>query len=590
MTELRNIRALVELLTTPERRHLLLLVLLLVLSGGLEILGLGTVFVFTGILNELALGGDINFRIGGFDPQTNRWSAQTFATVGGLTLIGVFVMKACLILGVQMLMMRFIFRVYQRFSTKLFAGYLSAPLSFHIERSIAEIQRNLNIEPSTIFNFAAVSLVYLASNGIAITCLFAVLCFIDPLSSLLALALLGVVGGIYYSLIRRHLLALGRQRHVHIAAAIKWVGHAIAGIREVRLIGAEPFFKRGFQEQVGAVAAADRSIRIASQIPGLINEGALVVGIVGLMLVYLSSGRNVPELLPILATFGLAGVRMMGMATSMVTHIQHLQFHGPAIQAMRNLRDELNTYTETGPAVGVGEANFTRSIVLKNISYRYPHALIGTLHDVSLEVPKRSRIALLGASGSGKTTLLSILLGLLEPSSGVLLVDDAQISANLRSRVARLAYVPQTIFILDDTVRANVLFGRQGEDEKIWEVLEEAQIAEFVRKLPLGLSTVLGDNGAKLSGGERQRIAIARALLEQPDLLVLDEATSALDRETERKVLDAIADHHPDMTLVIATHRIESVQAYARRYLLREGLLFDVSECGERNVASAANQ
>lgn len=581
MTEVKSIRALIELLTAAERRRLALLALLLVLSGGLEILGLGTIFVFTGILNELSSGAQIDFRIGGFDPQVESWSVERFAAVGGLLLIGIFAIKGGLILGVQVLMIRFIFGVYRRFSVKLLAGYLKAPIAFHVERGVAEIQRNLNIQPAAIFNSAAVSLAYVGSNAIAIACLFSVLCFIDPLASLLALALLAAVGGLYYALVRRKLLALGHQRHAHIAAAIKWVGHAIAGIREVRLIGAEPFFQRGFREQVRAVAAADRSIRIASQIPGIVNEGALVVGVVGLMLLYLYSGRSLPELLPTLATFGLAGVRMMGMATSMVTHIQQLQFHGPAIQAMRDLSDELEAQAPAELEPAGGELSFKRSVALRNVSFRYPHASMPALRDVTLEIPKGSRTALLGVSGSGKTTVLSILLGLMEPSSGAVLVDGIPIRSNLRSWFARLAYVPQSIFILDDTVRANVLFGREpaaaGNETEIWAVLEVARIAGLVRSLPRGLETVLGDNGAKLSGGERQRIGIARALLRHPELLVLDEATAALDRETERGVLDGIMERYREMTLVIATHRIETVQSYARRYSLQDGVLLELN-------------
>ena len=576
MTEFATIKALLELLTLTERRRLIRLGGLLAISGMAEMIGVGVVFGYLSLLGAVAADGTDSL------PQGVAWIAdwpvERLALAGGLALVVVFVAKTLLIAGVYSVLMQFIFDVYQRFSVYLFRQYLKVPLIYHLTRSSSEIQRNINLQPLAMFNAAAVSLAYMAANAVAIAFLCAILAAIDLNGFLLAFAVLVLASGSFYAVFRYRLTRLGRQRFLHQAGTVRWVAQAVGGIREIRLAGSEGFFERQFADQLRVLAQADRSLRTTTYLPGLANQVTLVIGLVGIILLYVGSGRNVPDLLPTLAAFGVAGVRIMGMVGSMVTHAQQLQFQGPGIHAMRALVDGLDSEIAAGAPPKPGESlPFRREVALQSVSFSYPNTLTLALDRISLAIPRGGRVAIVGPSGSGKSTLGLILTGLLEPTTGAALVDGVPMGGGRKDWFRRIAYVPQSIFILDDTVRANVLFGaeQESDDVAIWTALELAQIAGKIRSLPKGLDTPVGDSGALLSGGERQRLGIARALYRRPEILVLDEATSAIDGPTERLLVDAIVEHFRDLTIVTIAHRVSMARRSEMILYMEEGRIVE---------------
>jgi ATP-binding cassette, subfamily B, bacterial PglK len=561
MHELHAVRSLFELLTRRERLWLFALAPLLALSSLAEMIGVGAIILFLSTLNRITATFVLELPFGFGQILI---TPQQFAVIGGAALFAIFVLKAVVIMAIHFLFMRFVFTAYRRFSTDLFRSYLRAPLIFHLNLNSTEVQRNINLQSTVLFNSVGVSLCYLTSNCLAVLVLCGGLAWLQPAAFVLATGVLTIISGVSYALLRRHLARLGARRVTHSGEAVKWVAQALGAFKEIRILGREDHFERRFWEQAHGLQLADRGLRVASNLPSLLNEITLVTGVVGLVLLYVQSRRSLPEVLPILAAFGVAGVRIMGMLASMVGHLHQIQFYAPAVQSLHAAVADLKRFRDSLPSCAVAglPIRLRSDLTFEKVSFQYPSAESSALKNVSFSIPKATHVAVVGASGSGKSTLALVATGLLEPSAGAVLVDGVPLTADRSAWFRKIAYVPQSVFLLDSTVRANVTFefGPQANTEKyqdaaVWEALELAQIEETIRRFPLGLDTPVGENGSALSGGERQRIGIARALYRRPEVLVMDEATSALDGATEARLMAALIHAYAGATIITVAHR-----------------------------------
>ena len=592
MQEIEAAKLLLRVFSPAERRKLGGLALLLMVVGFLEMIGISTVFLFIKILNDLSAGSELTVGIAWIDEYMQTTTPVTFAILGSAAMISVFAIKALSVYGIFYLLTRFIYRMLYQYATRVFAGYVSMPISYHITHNSAEIERNTIQLPMQAFNGAANSVLYLCTNIVSITLIGLTLIVVEPIPSLLAMTLLGLMGGFLIMRSRRRMMKHGQARHTHYAGAIKWVTQAMAGINELRISGGEGYFRDRFSENIRAITQADRRLRMASLAPALINELTLIVGIALILLIFLSGGRTLTEILPVLAMYAVAGVRVLGMINGINTHAHQLQFQTPAIRAFHTLLQEFDQAAQPNESLDAArpDLTFDRRIAADSISYLYENAENAALSPTSLSIGKGMSVAIVGRSGAGKSTLLALLTGLLEPMSGRVLADERSIQENLRSWYRRIAYVPQTIFILDDSIAANVRFGSDQpiDDGEIWRVLDVVQLADRVRASPLGLNTVVGERGSMLSGGERQRLGIARALYRNPELLVLDEATAAMDETTANAVLQSIHKQYPDATIIAVTHRVASAKSADMIYCMQHGQVVDAGTFDALGNRSAA--
>jgi ABC-type multidrug transport system fused ATPase/permease subunit len=348
-------------------------------------------------------------------------------------------------------------------------------------------------------------------------------------------------------------------------------------VKDVKILGREADFLEQYRLHTTSSMRVMRHLTTLQSLPRLGLEMLAVTGLAGLVLVMIWQGKPVASLLPTLGLFAAAAFRFMPSVNRVILALQTVRFSLPVIDT---LHGELQLLDANKPPLSGGAFEFQHELRLEGLTFRYPGVEACALQNVSLSISKGSSVGFIGGSGAGKSTLVDIMLGLLSPTSGAVTVDGTNIQNNLRGWQDRIGYVPQSIYLTDDSLRRNVALGlpeNQIDDKAVARAIQSAQLEQFVKELPQGLDTLVGERGVRLSGGQRQRIGIARALYHDPSVLVLDEATSSLDTATESDVMDAVRSLHGEKTILIVAHRLSTVADCDRLFSLENGKLADES-------------
>ncbi|MEP6937512.1 MAG: ABC transporter ATP-binding protein [Chthoniobacterales bacterium] len=563
------LREIIGLFDRRERWKLALLAVLLFFGSLLEVVGIGIILPFIKIVGDPAVALQ--------HPQIGPWLAR--AGIG--TARSVTIAACCLLLGLSLFKgiyvawtmrasYQFIYDKVLSLTKQLLVTYLHAPYLFHLHKNTAELVRNTTVEPEAIGGVLKFAL-FLPTEIIVVCGLVALLVFTSPGTAVIGIAAMGALMWSVSAYSRKELGRLGRVRSTEHAAMIQWVNQSLGGIKEVKLLGREEFFADALGRCGRKYADALRRSTFITQYPRVILETSASLLIVLFVLLVILSGRDVKTIVGTLALFGMATVRLVPSATRITNSLHGIRFYGHAVTSVaESLRVNANAKVPTAPE---STLEFAKAICLVNLSYRYPDAASDALSEVNLEIPRGARVAFVGSSGAGKTTLANLVLGLLEPTSGRLLVDGVDVRDRLRAWQQHLGYIPQDIYLIDDTIRRNIAFGlpdAQIDDAAVWRAIEAAQLTAFVRQLGGGLDAQVGERGVRISAGQRQRIGIARALYHNPDVLVLDEATSALDNETERLFAAAINALARRKTILIIAHRLSTVRDCDTIYLMQD--------------------
>jgi ATP-binding cassette, subfamily B, bacterial PglK len=471
---------------------------------------------------------------------------------------------------------KFIADLQINYSQKLFTGYLRQPYTFHLQNNSAQLIHNVTTEVSMFINATESSLIIMTevSVGIGISML---LLAVEPFGAMLIIMGLVLGGGIVYKTTRGIILGWGRGRMKHNVLRMQHLQQGFGSTKDIKLLGREEEFISQYSEHNEKEAKITRNWMAMRALPRLLLELLAVFSLVSLVLVMISRESNVGEIVTVLGLFTAAAFRLMPSVNRVLSAFQNVRF---ALPAINKLYDEFTRITEHANKQNThAEAlNFDDEIKLKNISFNYPANEAPVLRNVNITIKKGSTVGFIGTTGAGKSTLVDTVLGLLTPSEGDILIDGININNNLRGWQNHIGYVPQHIYITDDSIRRNIAFGLSNEkidDDSIWKSIRSAQLEEFIKELPEGLDTVLGEHGVRLSGGQRQRIGIARSLYHSPDILVLDEATSSLDTATERDVMDTIKELHRQKTIIIVAHRLSTVEGCDWLYRLEKGRIVD---------------
>jgi ATP-binding cassette subfamily C protein len=465
------------------------------------------------------------------------------------------------------------------FSNRLFARYLALPYAWHLERDLGSVIRNLTATVPAAFQGFRFAL-NLALEALLAAGAIAVLLLIEPAITVAVAALAAAAIFATYRFITPHLRDWGAENNALSAASICTVTQGLGAIKDVKIRRGEGHVAATFAKLIDRVSRLVLYANVTSESPRFAIEIAAVAGFAGSIALIAAAGRPVENALVVIGLFGMAALRLLPSANRILNNAGQLRYLDTHIDLLvRDIQADRPESPETVPSGG--GIPFRRDILFENVSFRYRSGAAPALTGLDLRIAKGEKIGLVGPSGAGKSTLVDLMMGLLEPTSGRILADGADISTQRRAWRGRFGYVPQDVYLLDDTIRRNVAFGANDasiDDAKVFEAVRRAHFSGVLERLPQGLDTVLGERGSRLSGGERQRIGIARALYGDPEILVFDEATSALDNESEFEIKRAIAELPPDKTTVVIAHRLSTVRQCDRLVFLKDSRIAAIGD------------
>ena len=572
---LSTFRRIFALLTSSERQSVRVLLGFMVIGVALEILGIGLVIPAVALLTQ----GDVAAGYPELRPALDALGnpSQGRLIAGGmLALVGIYLVKNLFLGFLVVRQTRFAYGVQAQLSQRLFAIYLRQPYTFHLQRNSAGLIRNVTREVNEFTHTAVAPMLRLFIEGPVLTGLAILLLVVEPVGTFIVALVFGSATWGFYRSNRARIAGWGQARQAHEGMRMQHLQQGLGAVKEVILLGREHEFLSRYASHNSKSASAEGSKQALQQIPPLWFELLGIMGLATLVLTMLARGRDIASVVPTLGLFVAAAFRLIPSVNRILVALQSLRFSLPVINTLHDefrLTASVLSGEQAGAAIAAG-TEFQKDICLSKVSYTYAAALVPALDTLTMVVRKGETVGLVGSSGSGKSTLVDVMLGLLVPDAGQVLADGSDVRSRLRTWQNQVGYVPQSIYLTDDSIRRNVGFGLsddQVEDAAVARAVRAAQLDDFVASLPEGLDTMVGERGVRLSGGQRQRIGIARALYHDPAVLVLDEATSALDSATERGVMDAVAALHGTKTILIVAHRVSTVERCDRVYRLEQG-------------------
>ena len=565
---LKILKKMNRLLDAKQKRLMVLIVFLMLIGGILESLSISVVIPVIEVL--LDPDAVVNNKYMAWLYNTLHLQSITqFTIVMMLALIGAFVLKNLFLFLQSVVQLKFVYTNQFATSRKMMINFMNRPYEYYLNADTAVIQRSITSDVNNMYGLILSSL-QLVSEAVVFACLVAVLLVVDAKMIMTIAALLIVVLFLIKVVIKPIMVKAGQENQDYYSGLFKWIEQSVMGIKEIKIANKEQYFINEYAKCGFGYVSAVQRYNLYNSTPRLLIETVCIAGLVIYMLIVMLQGATVTEMLPQLTTFGLAAMRLIPSANRINNYLTSISYFEPFFMGVSdNLQEDIHddsiVYDVAAyeHAKEVVKMDIKKEIVLQDITYKYPNTETLIFNHADMNIPIGAAIGIVGTSGSGKTTIVDVMLGLLNLQTGKIMADGVDVQTNYEGWLKNIGYIPQTIFMIDSTIRKNVAFGFADEDiddERVWEVLKEAQLDEFVRGLPEGLDTGIGERGIRISGGQRQRIGIARALYEDPEVLVLDEATSALDNDTEAAIMDSINRLHGKKTLVIIAHRLQTIE------------------------------
>lgn len=573
----RIVKKLNALLDARQKRFMIVLVIMMLFGALLETASVTIVIpVMTVVMDENAVTE--NPVVHAAYELLGMSSPRSFTILIMLTLIFLFVFKNIFLYLQQKVLYHFVYTNQFRTSERMMKNYIRRDYEYFLYADTAVIQRSITSDVNNMYALI-LSLLQLVSEAIVFVFLAVVLFVAEPGMTLMISALLMVTLLVIKTVLKPMMQKAGKDNQDYYSGLFKWISQTVTGIKDVKIGARESYFVEEYIRCGRGYVDAVQKYTLYSNIPRLLIETICVAAMVLYMLYLNLRGQDTSQMMGILAAFGVAVVRLMPCANRINNQINNIAYFEPFLMGVSdNLQEEIgkNSTDMTDFAPVKEKLPVRKNIELRHISYHYPGSEVQIFRDAELTIRVGESVGIVGASGAGKSTIVDVLLGLLKMQEGSITADgaDVMLPENYRRWLKNIGYIPQTIFMLDDTIRKNVAFGipeKEISEERIWEVLKEAQLDEFVRGLPEGLDTGIGERGVRLSGGQRQRIGIARALYEDPEVLILDEATSALDNDTESAIMDSINRFQGEKTLIIIAHRLQTIEKCDCVYRVADG-------------------
>jgi ABC-type multidrug transport system fused ATPase/permease subunit len=572
---LQIVKKLRVLLDKRQKRAMGGLIVLMIIGAFLQTAGVGMLVQAVSVVMdpEAVEKSDL---VGGFYEFLGCRDFQSFSITVMVLLILTYGVKNLFLFFQQKLTFAYVYTNQFATSERMMRSYLRRGYEFYLHADTAVVQRNITSDVNNMYALI-LALLQLLSDGVV--SLFVVgYCLLTNgmLTIILAVSLL-VLMTLVKKVLKPIMYRAGKENQDYYSGLFKWISQTVQGIKEVKITCKEQYFVDEYRKCGQGYVNAVQRYSLYNNIPKLLIETICIAVMMGYMITLTVTGVSTENMVEVLSTLAAAAFVLLPAVNRINNQINSIAYFEPFFMGVSdNLQEKIDDrHVDMSFAAGDGEKlPLEHSILLKDITYAYPNTEKRIFDHAQLVIPVGAAVGIVGTSGAGKSTIVDILLGLLEVQGGGVYADGVDVKTCYRSFLRNIGYIPQMIFMLDDTIRRNVAFGVHDEDvdeNRVWEVLKEAQLEEFVRKLPQGLDTGIGERGIRLSGGQRQRIGIARALYYDPEVLILDEATSALDNDTEAAIMDSINRLHGRKTLVIIAHRLQTIEKCDLVYRVQEG-------------------
>jgi len=559
-----TVRIVWNLFTRKDRVAFIRIVLMVIVGMFLETISLGIVVPIIGILTQDDYQQKYPFIVDIF----GELSREELISAVMVAMVLIYIVRSLFLFWSLWIQKGFSASVSGRLSQSLFAIYLRQPYMFHLQRNSSTLMRNAK-NATSVVTCGVDPFMVLLTDGLVAIAMFTLLIYVEPIGTIAVLLVFGLSTSTFQRLTRRRIDSWGHQVDHHETKILQHLQEGFGGAKDVKILGRENEFLSQHEKHLKRSIRISRIYNVILTLPRSFMEVITIVGLCLLVVSMVVRGRELSEIVPVLGLFAAAAFRVMPSINRLLMATQTLIFNRSIIAAV--YRDfqldapDLGKYVKNSP--------FANSLELHDVSFQYPTAARASLQKVSLVVRRGEAVGFVGPSGAGKSTLVDVILGLFAPTAGKVRVDGQDIQENLRNWQNQIGYVPQSIYLTDDTLRRNVAFGLSDEnidDKLVTEAIRLAQLDAFVESLPDRLETVVGERGVRLSGGQRQRIGIARALYHNPSVLVLDEATSSLDTPTEHGVMQAVQALQGTKTVIIVAHRLSTVEYCDRLYRIED--------------------
>ena len=568
----RTISTVWSLLTADQRRDAVRLVCLMLLGVALEALSVGLIVPVLAVLTDPGLLAQypwLTMRAGDSVMPDRMVLAITLA----LVLFGAYAAKNLLLAYLAWRQSTFWAELSAEISQRLLGVYLRQPYSFHLQRNSAQLFQNVMGEADVLAMNVIAPAMLLLSELLVLACLLTLVFWFQPVGTVVVVLVIGSAALFFVRLVTPHTIAWGIQRQHHSGQMVQQLQQGLGAVKDVKVLGREADFLHQYRVHRENNARVAGLQNMFARLPQLWLEVLAVGGLVALIVTMILRQEPLDAIVPTLGLFAAAAFRLTPSVNRMMGANQALRFGMPAVE---RLDQELGLSGDTVVAPFGRTMTFRKELRFEAVCFAYPSALGLAIQSISLKIPKGSSVGIVGASGAGKSTLLDIVLGLLTPDSGAVTVDGVDIQSCLREWQNNIGYVPQAIFLTDDSIRRNVAFGLPDDgidEQKVLLAIQMAQLGQYVGELAQGLDTLVGERGIRLSSGQRQRLGIARALYHDPEVLVLDEATSALDADTENSLMELVQACRGDKTLLIVAHRPSTIAGCDLIFRLDRGQL-----------------
>lgn len=566
------------ILDKKQKRHLAMLSVLILIGGILE--AIGVTAILPAAIAIIQPDNELVVKIGGLFGIEDSTKITVLILIA---LMLVFILKNLYMVFLQNIQNRFIANNRNRMISRVLREFLNRPYEFYLDADIPTVFRITDSDIPQVFSLL-LDLIQMSTEIVVAICLGIVSMIVSFEITCFMIVILAVMTLIITKVLEPNLSKYGEKNLKVQTRIAKWRIEAIYGIKDVKVLHRESFFADNYEETGKIGAVISRKYAVLNSLPRLMMETVFIVCILAYLAVDISRGADVTALIPQLSALAVAASRLLPSVSRINTYMANVAYEKPCLDFVYENLDmnkvALANSKTNKTAEDADPLSLKKEIRLEGIEYAYPNTDKDIFSGAEMLIPKGKSVGIIGTSGAGKSTIVDILLGLLSARKGTITCDGRDIFENYPSWLSMIGYIPQTIYLVDEPIRNNIAFGIADEeidDERIWTVLEEAQLKDFVKSLPNGLDTTIGDRGVRLSGGQRQRIGIARALYHDPEILVFDEATSALDNETERVLMEAINGFYGRKTMVIIAHRLNTIEQCDIIYKVEDGKIVETT-------------